>query len=180
MSRQKPRWLYELLVVLLLCAVGYGAWWWQGVQHRSEMLEKTRQLRETYETKEAEITKRLRAAASNEATAVATAFAAGIRPLVEEGRFEDVDAAVLSILELPGVAFVHVVDRDGNVLVSSDRKLLATGRVAPGSDWVLEAGGPVQRVAAAGVIEIAVPMPRGESEGDAVLWIGHDPRREST
>ena len=176
MARSTPRWLIEVLVFLLLCAAGYGVWWWQGIQHRSEMTERTRELRETYEAKEREIARKLHAAASNEATAVATAFAAGIRPLVQDGRFDDVDAAVLSILEVPGVAFVHLLDRDGTVLVSSDRKMLATGQAGARGEWALGAAGAVQRIAGSGVIEIAVPLTRREGQGDAVLWLGFDPR----
>ncbi|MEM8931011.1 MAG: hypothetical protein AAGE94_07540 [Acidobacteriota bacterium] len=175
MARTTPRWLIEALVLLILGAIGYGLWWWQGVQHRSELVEQTQTLRESFEAKQREVAQRLHAAAANEATAVATAFAAGIRPLVAEDRTEDIDAAVLSILELPGVQFVHLLDRDGVVLVSSDRKMLTTGQAGPRATWALDTEGAVQRVAEGGVIEIAVPLPRSEGAGDAILWIGHDP-----
>ena len=73
---------------------------------------------------------------------------------------------------LPWVSFVHVLTPDGQVLSSSDRRLMATGQADERAKWALSAEELLVRQAAEGVTELAMPV-RGVSEPVAVLWLGY-------
>lgn len=167
-----PRWLWEALVLLLIAGLGYGAWWWLGIQHGGDLQEQKDLLVAEHQVELKKAQEAVAAALSSEATAAAVAFAAGIESLAKDERWQDVDRAALRLLELPGVAFVHVLAPDGAVHVSSDRKLLATGQAGPRAKWVLEAQGVVQRASQQETLEVALPLLDGEQKL-AVLWLGY-------
>ncbi|MEM8995145.1 MAG: hypothetical protein AAGF23_10190 [Acidobacteriota bacterium] len=182
MSERKglPRWLWEFLVLALIGAAGYGAWWWLGIQHGGDLQEQKDQLTREHQTELQEAQAAVAAALSSEATAAAVAFRAGIQSLAVDGRWAEVDAAALELLELPGVAFVHILAGDGTVKVSSDRKMLATGQAGPRAKWALEADGVVQRTTQRQTLEIATPLgdfdggvEAGEPAEKLVLWLGY-------
>ena len=174
-----PRWLWEALILLVIAAVGYGVWWWLGIEHRADLQAQKDQLTTEHQAELKKAKQAVAAALSSEATAAAVAFSSGIGALVAEERWQDVDEAALQLLELPGVAFVHVLAPDGTVRVSSDRKLLATGRAGPRAKWALESDGVVQRAGQLETLEVALPFraesAREESAGEklAVLWLGY-------
>lgn len=178
MSERKglPRWLWEFLTLALLGAIGYGGWWWMGIQHGGDLQAQKDQLTEAHQAELQEARAAVAAALSSEATAATVAFAAGIEVLAADGRWSEVDAAALQLLELPSVAFVHVLSGDGMVKVSSDRKMLATGQAGPRAKWALEADGVVQRSTQQQTLEIATPLgglEGGDPSEKLVLWLGY-------
>ncbi|MEM6792872.1 MAG: hypothetical protein AAF725_02765 [Acidobacteriota bacterium] len=177
-----PRGVWEFLVLIFLGAVGYGAWWWLGIEHRGELQKQKDALVAEHAAAMAELEGQVRSSNAAEAMAAAVAFAAGIETLAASERWPAIDRAVLELLELPGVSFVHVLGAGGSVRVSSDRKFLATGRAGPRASWALGANGVIQRVSAGAVIEIAVPLDAAAggavSEGEetgarSILWLGY-------
>ena len=170
--RGLPRGLWEFLALLVIAAVGYGAWWWLGIEHRADLQEQKDQLTAEHQVELKKAKDAVAAALSSEATAAAVAFASGIEALAADERWQAVDRAALRLLELPGVAFVHVLAPDGTVHVSSDRKVLATGQAGPRAGWALEADGVVQRAGQLQTLEVALPLRAGE-EKIAVVWLGY-------
>lgn len=172
-GKSLPRWLWEALILLMIAAAAYGAWWWLGIEHRADLQAQKDQLTAEHQAELEKANEAVAAALSAEATAAAVAFAAGIEALAADERWQAVDQAALRLLELPGVSFVHVLAPDGSVRISSDRKLLATGQAGPRARWALEADGVVQRSSRRETLEVALPLRAGD-EKIAVLWLGYD------
>lgn len=169
-----PRTLWEILILVLLAAIGYGFWTWSDYRWQGRLAESEQRLLADVKAEREAAAEVLRQQGAREAEVAARVFAAGIRDEVLEARHEAIDEAVGALLRLPAVVFVHVLERDGGVIATSDRKLVATGRAGPSAAWALAATDTVTRVGATPqTTEVAVPL--DEAEGvTAVLWLAYD------
>lgn len=167
---QDKRLAIEVGVAVLLLLVAGGIWWAKDGQVTTA--------REEAESRVAEAVREAEGWAAElvngEAEAVARTFAAGIAPQVLAERQETVDQAVVGLLEVPGVIFVHVLTPDGGVIASSDRKLMATGQAGAEAGWALASSGLITRAGnRPGVLELAAPVV-GATEPRGYLWLGYD------
>lgn len=172
--RGARRGLWEALIVTVLLASCYGVWHLQEYRLGKRYGEEIETSAAEHLKIRGDLEAKLNAATAAEGAGVTRAFAVGIDTLAAEERWQEVDAAVLELLELPGVDFVHVLDTEGGVLVSSDRKLLATGQAGPEASWVLGAEGLVQQVRGSDGRGHDYSMP--VAGGDAYLWLGYSLR----
>lgn len=171
------RWLWEALVVVALVAALFGVWTWSG-SARERALEQQAQ------EHEAELSQLERGCETwadrlgeSQARQVFQAFAAGVHAPVLAGRRESVDLAVGQLLELPGVVFVHLLEPNGAVMASSDRKLVVTGQAGERASWALAAGELTRREGERrGTVELAAPIRAGAGTA-AILWLGYDARQ---
>ncbi|HSL82293.1 MAG TPA: hypothetical protein VLF66_05920 [Thermoanaerobaculia bacterium] len=174
-SASWKRLLIEVLVVLLVALAGYGAWWWCARQAERGAEELARD----YEARIAAVEEGCEAWASamaaEQAEAVLRSFAAGAYPSLMEGRpGEELDVAVGALLELPGVEFAHLLDPEGTVLASSDRKFTVLGEVRERAEWALGATELTSRQGErAGTEELAAPILSTEGT-EAILWLAYD------
>jgi len=160
----------EALVVVVLALGSAGIWWWKD----REAAARERQWETRVDQLRQEAGKWAAELASGEAKAVFGSFAAGIAPPVLAERTESVDQAVVGLLELPAVVFVHVVAPDGTVIASSDRKLMTAGQVGEAARWALATEDIENRASErAGVLEVAAPIV-GPAGAKAFLWLGYD------
>jgi hypothetical protein len=160
----------EALVAVLLVLGAAGVWWWKG----REAAEAARQgqARTAAVAKEAEMW--AAKLADDGAKSTFQSFAAGVAPAVLAERVESVDQAVVGLLEVSGVVFVHILAPDGGVIASSDRKLQAAGQVGEEAGWVFAADGVKTRPSdRTGVLELAAPIV-GPAGPKAYLWMGYD------
>jgi len=166
--------LGELVVVAILAAAAWGWLTWQkhnaGVAldaHRDEWAAETARLR-------SEASGRLDALARDRGRAYAEAFAAATRPAILEGRLDLVDSAIDELLQSPDVVWIHFLDPDGRVVVSSDRKLAGTVAEDPLSKSAVAATTleihPSDRE---GVVDIVVPY-HGQAGRLGTLRLGYD------
>ena len=163
----------EALVILVLVLVGAGTWWWKDREAAGRLgrLEETCRAQVTAARAESEAW--AGSVAAGEATAVFHAFAAGVQPAVLAGRRDSLDQAVTALLALPGVAAVHVLGADGEVLATSDRKLLATGRLDARDAWVLATTDLTIRPSDhPGVTDVAAPV-IGAAGPAGYLWMSY-------
>lgn len=173
-----PRTLWEILAFVVLAAIGYGLWSWSNARWGRQLAETEGQLRSEIAAEREKAADVLRQRGAEEAEVAARAFAAGIQEPALEGRQPAVDAAVGELLHLPGVVFVHVLGRDGTVIATSDRKLVATGRPGPRSAWALSAAAVTRRAGTTSdITEVAVPI--GDADG-AVVWMAYEVGRADT
>jgi len=184
MSNTK-RLLYEILAVVVLVgafSVTLLGTWKCGEHKHGQALEALRaeldeQRTQVEKKAEAELAGRdawIAALAKDEAEGVFRAFAAGIQPALASGNRDAVDAAVGQFLQAPGVAFIHVLQPDGGVISSSDRKAVSTGSAGPRSAWALQATElTVREGDLAGTTEVASPVP-GVAGPVAVIWLGYN------
>ncbi|MEM9555563.1 MAG: hypothetical protein AAGC60_15000 [Acidobacteriota bacterium] len=168
------RTLWEVLILALLAAAGWLAWNWQTARHQEAQVEAEESLQAEFLAKRQALEERLSTALGEEAEAVARTFAAAIVPEVTTQNWGAVDRAAVELLFLPKLAFVHLLDPDGKVLVSSDRKLLATGYAGEAGSWALTAAETVRRSEPDGLVEVASPI-EVDGEVAAVLWLGYQP-----
>lgn len=114
--------------------------------------------------------------ARSEARSVFRAFAAGIQGSALAQQQGMLEVAKGSLLQLPHVAFVHVLTPDGKVLTSSNEKYGVAGRADARAGWALQADDlQVRQGDLPGTIEIAAPF-QGGSGRVAVLWMGYKTR----
>lgn len=159
----------ELILLATLVAAVYGHWQWQEWRRERDV---TRE-REAAAT---ELGRQLEA----EASAVMSAFRAGIGPSVVAGRWSELDVATTSLLDLPRVAFAHVLRPDGTVLASSDAKLRADGNAREVAAWALGTTSPTLRTGEIeGLIEVAAPI-LSLTGPTAFLWLGYRADRAAT
>ncbi|MGH9381441.1 MAG: hypothetical protein ACRD2Z_12610 [Thermoanaerobaculia bacterium] len=164
------RWIWIVILVLVLALA--GLWLWQ--QQRGERL--TARHAEALERQRQELSARAEtwagAVADRGADALFRAFAAGVQPAVLSGRSEALLQAKNALLQVPDVTFVHVLTPDGQVLMSSDDKLTATGQVGDQAAWALAARELTRRDGGvAGAVELVGPI-RSGTDVAAVLWMG--------
>lgn len=112
--------------------------------------------------------------ARGRAEAVFRAYAAGIHAAVLADRKESLDQSVAELVRLPGVVFVHLLRADGAVVVSSDRKLVLTGKASERGAWALGATEFKTRPGdLSGTTELALPI--DDAAGvRAILWMAYD------
>lgn len=166
-----------VLAVLVLLGVLAGAWWWNDRQAERELEE----LRTTMESRVAAVQREAREQSAalhrSEARAAFRSFAAGIAPSVLAKRGEGLDQAVGGLLEVPGVVFVHVIQADGAVLATSDRKLATLDNATEYAQWALGSTKlTVRESEREGVLELAAPVV-GPTGPAGYLWMGYDTGR---
>lgn len=112
--------------------------------------------------------------ASGRAEAVFRAYSAGIHAAVLASRKESLELSVEELVRLPGVAFIHLLQPDGSVIASSDRKLVVMGKVGERGVWALGAQGFVSRKGdMAGTLEMAMPL-EDAAGVKTVLWMSYE------
>lgn len=169
------RLLIEIAVVLAVALAGYGAWWWCSRQAERTAAE----LALDYEARFTTLTRSCEtwaaALAAEQAEAVLRSFAAGLYPsLMEDRPGQELDVAVGALLELPGLTFAHLLEPDGSVLASSDRKFTILGEVSREADWALGVTELTSRQGdRAGTLELAAPVLSTEGT-EAILWLAYD------
>lgn len=167
----------EALVVLVLVGIVFGVWWWQKRQATQRVEEVQQEMQAQIEDVRSRAQQHAEALARSEAEAVFRAFAGGIAPSVLAGRPDDLDQAVGGLLDLPGIIFVHVIDEDGSVLATSDRKLRALENATEYAQWALQTSRLTTRQSEReGLLELAAPVV-GPAGPAGYLWIGYDTGR---
>ena len=167
------RFAVESLIVLILLLVAAGIWWWKDreiVRAREDAAARVVEVAAEAERWAAEL-------AAHEAESAARSFAAGVAPQVLAERAESVEQAVLSLLEVEAVVFVHILDPEGGVIASSDRKLTTTGMAGAEAGWALTTEELTTRPSnRPGVLELAAPIV-GPTDAKGYLWMGYDTAR---
>lgn len=172
--KKLPRTVWEILALVVLAAVGYGFWTWSDYRWQRRLAQSEEHLQATLTSERQHTAEVLAQRRAKEGEMAGRAFAAGIRAAVTAGRLEAVDDAVGELLRIPGVIFAHVLERDGGVIATSDRKLVTTGQAGPRADWALAAGEVAVRSGAnPETTEVVVPVSEGDG-GTAVLWIAYE------
>lgn len=160
----------EALLVILLALCAAGIWWWKD----RESAAREREWETRLDLVRQEAGKWAAELAAGEARAVFASFAAAIAPPVLLERSESVDQAVVGLLQLPAVVFVHVLGPEGTVIASSDRKLMAAGQAGEAARWALASENLETRPSdRTGVLELAAPI-AGPAGPEAYLWMGYD------
>lgn len=163
----------EALLILVLAAVGAGIWWLKDRQ----MASRERACESRLAALADDASSWARAVAAGEAETAFRAFAAGVAPAVLAGRQDTLEQAKKSLLEIPGVSFIHILAADGSVLASSDEKLTVTGKVGPDAAWVLATNGLARRSGGRpGTVELAAPVV-GPTGPVGFLWMGYETGR---
>lgn len=166
----QKRFAIESLLVLVLVLVAAGIWWWKDRQ--IEQARNDAQIRVEGVALDAE--RWAQDVAREQAEAVARSFAAGIAPQVLAERPEGVGQAVNGFLEVENLVFVHVLDAEGGVIASSDRKLTTTGLGGPEAIWALGTTELTTRASnRPGVLELAAPLV-GPTGAMGYVWLGFD------
>lgn len=164
----------ETGIVFAVLLVAAGVWGWKNRQITQSERRADERVGETVREAESWATD----LAAGQAESVARAFAAGIAPQVLADRAEAVELAVLGLLEVRDVIFVHVLDTDGGVIASSDRKLTTTGEAGEDAAWALASTELITRPSSRpGVLELAAPIV-GPAGPRGFLWMGFDTARE--
>lgn len=163
----------EALIIVILILAAAGIWWWKERELGTRLSEEAESCRGevalVHKQGEAWATR----LAASEATAAFRAFAAGVQPAVLTGRRDNLDQAVSALLDVPGIDAVHIVNAQGEILASSDRKLLATGQIGERGAWVLATTALTTRAGdRPGVTELAAPVV-GAAGPAGFLWIGY-------
>lgn len=167
------RWLIELIAVLALAGVIGGLYGW--FAHRQAVLERACETQRADTQKETATS--LDVLTWGRAEAVFRAYTAGIHAAVLAGRKESLEQSVEELVRLPGVAAVHLLQPDGSVITSSDRKLLITGQVGARGAWALETQDFAQRAGDMnGTTELAMQI-QDAAGVKAVLWMVYDTER---
>ena len=172
-------WLKILsLLLLLLGLVAVGLWQWSehqaAVEHR-RLGEEADSRVAACQADSAETVARL---TEREAESVARAFTSGSYPAILGGDRSAVDAAIGQLVQLPQVAFVHVLGADGAILATSDRKVKETGDAGEVGEWARSVDRFTSRAGATrGVTEVAVPVD-GAGARVAVVVVGYGTEAE--
>jgi hypothetical protein len=163
-----------LLIVLALVLVAAGIWFFMSRGKENALAAERAACDERVATLTTAGESWAGTLATGQAEAAFRAFAAGVHPLVlRGGQSGGLDQAIGALLELPGVAFVHLLAADGTVIASSDRKLSTTGQVGDAGAWVLSTTDMVSRGGdVPGTIEIGAPVV-GAAGPAGYLWMGY-------
>lgn len=167
------RTLIEVVVCTLLVVLAWGLCWWGGRKAEQRLAEQG----QSYETQITDLRVKSDFWASelvaSEAEAAFRSFIAGVSPAVFGGRNDSADLALISLLDLPGIDFAHLLRPNGEVVSSSDRKLTSAGSAGERANWALAATEIVSRQGdTRGVTELAAPIP-GPDGPIAFLWLGY-------
>lgn len=115
--------------------------------------------------------------ATGRAEAVFRAYSAGIHAAVLANRKGSLDLSLEELIRLPGVVFVNILQPDGSVIASSDRKLIVLGKAGERGAWALGVQGFSMRAGdIAGTTEMAMPI-QDAAGVKAVLWLAYDTER---
>lgn len=175
-SRHKPpgrRWLIELVVVLALAGGIGGLYGWS--VHRQAVLRRACDARQADTQKETAAS--LDVLTRGRAEAVFRAYTAGIHAAVLAGRKESLELSIEELVRLPGVVSVHLLQPDGSVITSSDRKLVVMGQVGERGDWALGTQDFAKRAGdMKGTTELAMQI-QDAAGVKAVLWMVYDTER---
>lgn len=164
----------EIVIIVILALIAVGAWFYKDYEAAREMERVNREHTAWVDELRLAATGWAESLSEREAEAAFRAFAAGVAPTLLAGRNDTVDQAVGGLLELSGIAFVHVLGPDGEVLASSDRKLMTAGTVGERATWVLASDQVTTRPSERrGLLELAAPVV-GSSGPVAYLWMGYD------
>lgn len=166
------RTVWEIIILLLLAAAMFGVWRWGETRTQRAAEEQARR----HQIESARLLEGCDAWAarlgSQHGEAVFRAFAAGIHPAVLADRQEVLLTAKTQLLRLEEVVFVHLLDPDGAVIVSSDEKYAAQGRADERAEWALASRELSARAGdLPGTTELAAPIV-GSTGPQAVLWMG--------
>ena len=102
------------------------------------------------------------------------AFVGAVSPAVVTQRRESIELAATGLLRISGVAGIHVLAGDGEILYSSDAKLTTTGDTEYRGAWALKAVEFATRDSArSGVVEYAMPIAHNDQKL-AVAWLEYD------
>lgn len=165
---------YEFLIIVILILAAVGIWMWKDHQRILALEAAQEDCTARVEQVVASGEQWAAALVDGEAEATFRAFASGIHPLILRNNADALDQAVGALLELPGIAFVHVVAPDGAVLASSDRKLVTTGQVGEDGAWVLTTADlEIRDGEIEGLQELAAPV-IGASGPAGFLWLGYE------
>lgn len=169
------RLILEIVVVLVLALIGWGAWWYYTRDYGRRMDEVTGDYEARVETVRQNCEVWASAMAAEQAEAVLRSFAAGAYPsLMGASGGEDLDVAIGALLELPGLDFAHLLGADGRVITSSDRKFTILGEVADRADWALGVTELTSRRGdRPGTVELAAPI-LSTAGTEAILWMSYD------
>lgn len=171
-ASRRVLWEFVLFALLALAVIGVWQWWQSRLDQTVSRISEEGEAR--LAAVRAEMSGKIDSLASGQAEAVFRAFAAGVQPAVLGGRQDSIDLAVGQLLELPGVAFVHVLKPDGTVIASSNRKFAALGNAGERSRWALSVGELTERPGElSGTTELAAPI-QGASGPVAYLWIAYE------
>lgn len=164
------RWLMEMIAALALTACIGGIYLWSIYrQHTIEHQCETRvtALRSESDAVEAQLV-------IDRAESVFRAYSAGIHAAVLASRKESLEVSVEELVRLPGVVFIHLLQPDGGVVASSDRKLEVMGKVGERGVWALEAQGFIRRKGdIAGTVEMAMPV-EDAAGVKTVVWMSYE------
>jgi len=161
---RRLRW--EVVVFSLLAAGIYGAWEFQAYRSREALTLESARWTEEVARLEQKVAKQ---AGNRDARDVEVAFrtyAAGLA--VTE--VDAVTPAMDALLRVEEVRFVHLLNPDGTVIATSDRKLETLGHADERAFWSLALDEPVVRTVPGGGTEAAGPITLGGES--AVLWLG--------
>lgn len=164
------RLLWEVVIFSLLAAAIYGAWEFQAYRSRQALTLETERWAAEVVGLQQQVAQQAGRQDTRQVEAAFRAFAAGLAS-AEVGTLAPALDALLRVEE---VRFVHLLQADGTVIATSDRKLETLGRADERATWSLGASELVVRPIPAGGSEAAGPVTlAGES---AVLWLGwHTP-----
>lgn len=167
------RLMIEIAAVLLLVLIGFGVWSSSRRSAKQELAQQQAEHEGAADQMRQECEARAEKLAASEATSVFRAFAAGIQGSAMGQQKALLEQAKRALLQLPRVAFVHVLAPDGKVLTSSNEKYAVAGRVDDRAAWSLQASDLQTRSGdLPGTMEIAAPF-QAASGHVAVLWLGY-------
>lgn len=165
--------LAEVLAVIILSAIAYGLWQWQENRRIDQLAEQSTRYDRQIGTLNDRAEFWAEGMAASEAQAVFRAFRAGLAPSLLTGSDEPVQQAATQLLFLPEIDFVHILRPDGEVIYTSDAKLVATGSRVRRNSWALGVGEMAVRESdTQGVTEVAGAV-QGPEGSVAYLWIGY-------
>ncbi len=162
------------IVILAVIALGAGFWGGQSFTNR-RATEQSAQVAEQHAAEllalRGQATSWANALSESQGEAVLRAFVSGIAPALRSERRESLELSALSLLRVPGVAGIHVLRPDGEVVYSSDAKLTTTGEAGDAGAWALAAHDLTSRAGAKpGTEDLALPL-IDSGQVLAVVWM---------
>jgi hypothetical protein len=163
--------LYGLAAAVFIAAGVLGGWYFEHRRCVKETKVAAELHGEQLKTLRADAAQWAGTLASSQAEAVLRSFVAGIAPSILAERRESVEMSAVSLLRIPGVEGIHVLRPDGNVVYSSDAKLVTTGEGGNKAAWALAANELVSRPSPRpGSIDLAAPI-TDAGKALSVVWL---------
>jgi predicted negative regulator of RcsB-dependent stress response len=167
-----PRAVWELVALLIIALGVMVAWQIIDSRHQQQLNEVKSQLKADLEEQREEVRQSHERLAASAAEGVLRAFVAGAHSAIMAGDRKAVDQALVALLQLPEVSFVHILEDDGSVIATSDRKLATAGLTAANADWALAVSELTSRPGKGAGTELAVAVTRPD-ETRAIVWIAY-------